>query len=167
MLIRSCVFHYEFELIHPFADGNGRVGRLWHTLLLSKWNPAFAWLPVESIIHDRQQEYYDAINASNDAGVSTVFIEFMLSAIKASLMDAINTSDKMSDGKLDKATLRWNMIQEHLKTHDYIMNADVRELCRVSAATANRILAGFVTEGKLNKCYEGGHWVYRLEMQHE
>ena len=162
MLIRSCVFHYEFELIHPFADGNGRVGRLWHTLLLSKWNPAFAWLPVESIIHDRQQEYYDAINASNDAGESTVFIEFILSAIKAALMDAINMSNEMSDGKVDKITLRWNKIQEYLKMHDYIMNADVRELCGVSVATANRILAGFVADGKLVKYREGGHWAYIL-----
>ena len=164
MLIRSCVFHYELELIHPFADGNGRVGRLWHTLLLSKWNPAFAWLPVESIIHDRQQEYYDAINASNDAGESTVFIEFMLSAIKASLMDAISTSDEMSDGKMDKATLRWKKIQEYLKTHDYIMNADVRELCGVSAATANRILVKFVNDKKLIKCHEKSYWIYKLRL---
>lgn len=162
MLVRSCVFHYELELIHPFADGNGRVGRLWHTLLLSKWNPAFAWLPVESIIHDRQQEYYDAINASNDAGESTVFIEFMLSAIKASLIEAINTSDGMSDEKLDKAALRWNKIQEYLKTHDYIMNADVRELCGVSAATANRILVDLVLNGKLTKVHVNGHWQYKL-----
>ena len=161
MLIRSCVFHYELELIHPFADENGRVGRLWHTLLLSKWNPAFAWLPVESIIHDRQQEYYDAINASNNARESTVFIEFMLSAIKASLMEAINTSNEMSDEKMDKATLRWKKIEEYLKTHDYIMNADVRELCGVSAATANRILASLVEEEKLSKYREGGHWAYQ------
>lgn len=163
MLIRSCVFHYELELIHPFADGNGRVGRLWHTLLLSKWNPAFAWLPVESIIHNRQQEYYDVINASNDAGESTVFIEFMLSAIKASLIEAISTSDEMSDVKIDKSTLRWKKIEEYLKTHDYIMNADVRELCGVSAATANRILAGLVTAGKLIKCRKGGYWAYQIE----
>ena len=162
MLIRSCVFHYELELIHPFSDGNGRVGRLWHTLLLSKWNPVFAWLPVESIIHDRQQEYYDAINASNDAGESTPFISFMLSAIKASLIEAINLNDEMSDGKIDKTTLRWNKIQEYLKTHDYIMNANVRELCGVSAATANRILAQIVKDGKLTKYRRGGHWQYRL-----
>ena len=162
MLIRSCVFHYELELIHPFADGNGRMGRLWHTLLLSKWNPAFAWLPVESIIYDRQQEYFDALNAPNDTGESTVFIEFMLSAIKASLIDGISTGDEVSDGKIDKAALRWNKIQEYLKTHEYIMNADVRELCGVSAATANRILAGLVSEKQIKKSHIAGHWTYKL-----
>lgn len=163
MLIRSCVFHYELELIHPFADGNGRVGRLWHTLLLSKWNPVFAWLPVESIIHDRQQEYYDAINASNDAGEPTPFIGFMLSAIKASLIETINLNDEVRNVKIDKTTLRWNKIQEYLQTHDYIMNADVRELCSVSAATANRILCRLVSERKLTKFFKNGHWTYKLK----
>ena len=77
-------------------------------------------------------------------------------------MDAINTSDEMSDGKIDKATLRWHKIQEYLKTHDYIMNADVRELCGVSAATANRILAKLVIDKKIIKCRIDGHWKYSV-----
>lgn len=161
MLIRSCVFHYELELIHPFADGNGRIGRLWHTLLLSKWNPIFAWLPVESMIYAHQQEYYDAINASNNAGESTVFIEFMLTTIKASLIDAIKMSDEMSDAVMDKAATRWQKIEVFLRTNDYIMNADVRQVLDVSAATANRILTGLAENGKLVKCRINGHWAYK------
>lgn len=157
MLVRSCVFHYELELIHPFADGNGRVGRLWHTLLLSKWNTAFAWLPVESIIHDRQQEYYNAINASNNEGESTIFIEFMLSAIKMALTEAIQADA----GETDKDALRWKDIKEYLKTHDYIMNADVRELLGVSSATANRILSKLVEQGKLQRCRVKPYWAYK------
>ena len=158
MLIRSCVFHYELELIHPFADGNGRIGRLWHTLLLSKWNPAFAWLPVESMIHANQQDYYAAINASNDAGESTIFIRFMLSTIKASLIEAIN----MSDDSMDKAAIRWRKIENYLKTHPFLRNADVRTLCGVSPATANRILSGLAEEGKLIKFRTGGYWAYKM-----
>ena len=114
------------------------------------------------MIHARQPEYYAAINASNDAGESTVFIEFVLSAIKASLRDAINASDEMSDGQMNKSTMRWKQIEKFLETHPYIMNVDVRALCGVSAATANRILAGLVSERKLVKYHEGGHWAYRL-----
>lgn len=166
MLIRSCVFHYEFEVIHPFEDGNGRMGRLWHTLLLSKWNPVFAWLPVESIIHDRQQGYYDAINASNNAADGTTFVEFMLTAIKASLTEATNLSDEVSDEMGDaralKDTSRRDAVKDFLARHPFIMNADVRSLCGVSAATANRILSGLAAEGTLEKYREGGHWAYRI-----
>lgn len=159
MLIKSCVFHYELELIHPFADGNGRIGRLWHTLLLSKWNPLFAWLPIESVIHDNQSEYYDAINISNSRGDSTVFIEFMLSVINRALLDVTQT-DTSRASISSKDERRLDKIRDFLKAHEYIMNSDVQTLLSVSPATATRILTGFARSGKLKKIRVGSHWAY-------
>ena len=81
LLIASSVFHHEFEFIHPFSDGNGRMGRLWQTLILTQWNPLFANLPVESMVHEHQREYYEAINLSTKKTDSAPFIEFMLQMI--------------------------------------------------------------------------------------
>lgn len=97
LLIKSCIFHYEFEFIHPFADGNGRTGRLWHSLLLQKWQSFFAWLPVETMIHEHQEAYYEAINASNTAGECTIFVEFMLGMIKSTLEEIVDSQGVYQD----------------------------------------------------------------------
>lgn len=85
LLVRSCVFHFEFEYIHPFSDGNGRMGRLWQSLILGKMSPVFEHLPVENIVHANQQQYYDAINVSTRKNDSGPFIEFMLGEILQTL----------------------------------------------------------------------------------
>ena len=87
LLIRSCVFHYEFEFIHPFIDGNGRTGRLWQSLILGKLHPLFEHLPVENMVYANQQAYYDAITASTNAGQSGPFIDFMLNEIYKTLKE--------------------------------------------------------------------------------
>jgi Fic family protein len=85
LLVNSCVFHYELEFIHPFENGNGRMGRLWQSVILNMLNPIFAFLPVERTIKQRQQEYYKILIKSDNLGHSTLFIEFILSSIDLAL----------------------------------------------------------------------------------
>ena len=99
-LIKSSVFHYEFEFIHPFTDGNGRMGRMWHTLLLGKWKELFFWLPVEELIQSRQKEYYEALGEADRIADSAGFVELMLEIIRGSLKELSDdrySSDQVSD----------------------------------------------------------------------
>ena len=138
-LILSSVFHYEFVFIHPFADGNGRMARLWQTALLSAWNPVFQYLPLESRIHEFQDGYYDAIAACHSAGKADVFVEFML--------DKINL------------TLDWALAQ--VSGEDSYLSEQVRRLLDVMEYdvpyTAAQIMAalGLKSKENLRKLYIG------------
>jgi Fic family protein len=109
-LVASSVFHYEQEFIHPFADGNGRMGRLWQTLILSHWNPLFAFLPVETVIRDRQADYYRVLGACDKAGNSTAFIEFLLAALLTALREVSGT-DQVSDPLTDQVKSLLKILQ--------------------------------------------------------
>lgn len=104
-LIKSAVFHYEFEFIHPFQDGNGRMGRMWHSLLLGQWKELFFWLPIEELIQSRQKEYYDSLGVADKMADSAVFVELMLEIIRDTLKDTTvvgHSTDQDSDQVTDQ-----------------------------------------------------------------
>ena len=101
-LIKSCVFHYEFEFIHPLADGKGRIGRFWQSMISTKWKKIFSYLPIETVIYENQQEYYDVLNIANRNGHSTEFVEFMLKALKKALQQFAAPAPHSENEYIDK-----------------------------------------------------------------
>lgn len=119
-LIQSCVFHYEFEFIHPFSDGNGRIGRLWQSIILHNYKKVFSAIPVESVIKEHQAEYYKALEDSGSAGESTPFIEFMLEIILNTIEESIQ-NDQVSDYVSDQVDKLLHVMGERCLSSSEIM----------------------------------------------
>lgn len=146
LLIKSCVFHYEFEFIHPFVDGNGRMGRLWQTMILKEYSPVFEFLPIETLIKERQQDYYNALGKSDNQGNSTIFIEFMLEIINDALEELLS-SQNLSVTNKDRVLLFKEIVGNDFFTRQYYL----RHNKEISSATASRDLKEGVKEGILKK----------------
>ena len=131
-LIKSCVFHYEFEFIHPFQDGNGRMGRLWQTVILKEWKEVFAWIPVETLIKENQKEYYNVLGVSDSSANSTKFIEFMLSVILTTIEEIIETEKKVTVKVTQKVTVNQKKIIEAIKENPNITQEKLAEIVGIS-----------------------------------
>ena len=157
-LISSCVFHYELEFIHPFEDGNGRMGRFWQHLILMKYHPLFEYVPIESVIRDNQKKYYSALGRADKNGESTVFIEFCLEVILESLsgfMDEFKPEPLTTESRLENARSQFG--KNWFSRKDY-----VQFFKTISTATASRDLVAGIGVKTLEKRGEKATTEYRF-----
>ena len=159
LLIRSCVFHYEFEFIHPFADGNGRIGRLWQSLILGRLNPIFEHLPVENMVYSNQQAYYHAINRSSDLGDSGPFIDFMLEEILNAL---VGHQGKSNADIADEKGLNFQQqrVLGYLRADRHTTAAKIAADLDMSARQIERMLADMKAKGIIRRigANRNGYW---------
>ena len=159
LLIRSCVFHYEFEFIHPFADGNGRIGRLWQSLILGRLNPIFEHLPVENMVYSNQQAYYHGINRSSDLGDSGPFIDFMLEEILNAL---VGHQGKSNADIADEKGLNYQQqrVLGYLRADRHTTAAKIAADLNMSARQIERMLADMKAKGIIRRigANRNGYW---------
>ena len=155
-IIKSCVFHYEIEFIHPFEDGNGRMGRYWQTRILMNVNPIFEFVPIEKLIKDNQKDYYHALALSDNTGKSTVFIEFMLNVINEALRDTINKSKPTNPDFHKRSEIALSQLEGWFDRKEYM------QVCKgISSATASRDLKQLLDENRIESSGKGRMTKYR------
>ena len=156
-LVSSCVFHYEFEFIHPFMDGNGRMGRYWQTMLLSRWKGIFAWLPVETIVKQHQQDYYDAIAQSDSQGNSTIFIIFMLRCILQTIKEQQKVTDKVAYKVTDKSE---DKLLNIIRATPAITIRQLMQMLSLSDSGVRKILRRLQQQGRIVRigANKNGYW---------
>ena len=156
-LVSSCVFHYEFEFIHPFMDGNGRMGRYWQTMLLSRWKGIFAWLPVETIVKQHQQDYYDAIAQSDSQGNSTIFITFMLRCILQTIKEQQKVTDKVAYKETDKSE---DKLLNIIRATPAITIRQLMQMLSLSDSGVRKILRRLQQQGRIVRigANKNGYW---------
>lgn len=159
-LIKSCVFHYEFEFIHPFQDGNGRLGRLWQTVILKEWKEIFAWLPVETLIKENQKEYYNVLGVSDSVANSTKFIEFMLLTILNTIEEIIQTEKKVTVKVTVKVTLNQKKILEVIKNNPQITQEELANVIGLTRKSINSNMKKLQENGLLKRigADKNGYW---------
>lgn len=159
-LIKSCVFHYEFEFIHPFQDGNGRIGRLWQTVILKDWKEIFAWLPVETLIKENQKEYYSVLGTSDSEANSTKFIEFMLSLILNTIEEIISTEKKVTKKVTIKVSINQQKIIDAIKSNPHITQEELADIIGITKKSITANMKKLQENGLIKRigANKNGYW---------
>ena len=161
-LIKSCIFHYEFEFIHPFVDGNGRIGRLWQSVILYNWREVFNAIPIESIVRDNQQKYYDALEEAGSVGQSTPFVEFMLDTIYKTMQKQIEKNKKNvpTNVPIKIQPQRLNKVLKMIQEDKEITALQISNKLKVSEKTVKRYLSELKAKKFIKRVgsTKGGYW---------